>query len=84
MGIEPTICTLGVRRLIHTAIEEVVKRMVIFKQYKFRIISEELFISWRLKNQIGENDMYVASVLKLLLIDWLFTVLRPAQKYFLF
>ena len=31
------------------------------------IISEKLFISWRLKKQIGENVMYVTSVLKSLL-----------------
>jgi hypothetical protein len=30
----------------------------------FRIIAEELFMSWRLKKQIGENVMYVAAVLK--------------------
>jgi hypothetical protein len=29
-----------------------------------KIISEELSISWRLKKQIGENVMYVASDLK--------------------
>jgi hypothetical protein len=29
-----------------------------------KIISEELFISWRSKKQFGENVMYVAFVLK--------------------
>jgi hypothetical protein len=57
MGIEPIITLLEVRRLNHTTTEEVEKETIM----NSKIISEELSISWRLKKQIGENVMYVAS-----------------------